>query len=308
MRDSYQIFKYQELEQRLHSATLQARELTAPSVYFRFLSDRDKSVRDMTAWLETRFPASIDLPQEHITTTLAKYLVTTGMPINNTLTHITFHQHQQFRMWQLHLQNMPRNTTTSLSQAGNAYYHWAHATSESGWAEQEEVDTHGIAHRPRDRRCCIHSTLAHISSIWILEPDPNFSTPVQHMLAHEDEFGEPQLLPTDVQMRDCWYASFTSVYITIWYANLSNLLIFKNLHLPINIMRPCDIDNIHFEIFLVTRGIEHISGTNKKSRCTVYFHQAVWNCFEESCQHVVTHCNSKRHMCSHCWCYQILFA
>ena len=202
-RDSYQIFKYQELEQRLHSATLQARELTAPSVYFRFLSDRDKSVRDMTAWLETRFPAGIDLPQEDITTTLAKYIVTTGMPINNTLTHITFHQHQQFRMWQLHLQNMPRNTTTSLSQAGNAYYHWAHATNESGWAEQEEVDTHGIVHRPRDRRWCIHSTLAHISSIWILKPDPNFSTPVQHMLEHEDEFGEPQLLPTDVQMRGC---------------------------------------------------------------------------------------------------------
>ena len=132
VRDSYQIFNYQELEQRLHSATLQARELTAPSVYFRFLSDRDKSVRDMTAWLETRVPVGIDLPQEHITTTLAKYIVTTGMPINNTLTHITFHQHQQFRMWQLHLQNMPRNTTTSLSQAGNAYYHWAHATSESG--------------------------------------------------------------------------------------------------------------------------------------------------------------------------------
>ena len=174
-RDSYQIFNYQELEQRLHSATLRARELTAPSVYFRFLSDRDKSVRDMTAWLETRFPAGIDLPQEDITTTLAKYIVTTGMPINNTLTHITFHQHQQFRMWQLHLQNMPRNTTTSLSQAGNAYYHWAHATNESGWAEQEEVDTHGIVHRPRDRRWCIHSTLAHISSIWIRLKDPNAS-------------------------------------------------------------------------------------------------------------------------------------
>ena len=274
-RDSYQIFNYQELEQRLHSATLRARELTAPSVYFRFLSDRDKSVRDMKEWLETRFPAGIDLPEEHITTTLAKYIVTTGMPINNTLTHITFHQHQQFRIWQLHLKNMPRNTAISLSQAGNAYYHWAHATSESGflgillhglilptcsesmdgrkvhgffcsatmeqdnlihkvvhrylsgkshvpfiltgqlwgthkpvptggtWAEQEEVDTHGIVHRPRDRRWCIHSTLAHISSIWILEPDPNFSTPAQHTLAHEDGFGEPQLLPTDVQMRGC---------------------------------------------------------------------------------------------------------
>ena len=170
---------------------------------------------------------------------------------------------------------MPRNTAISLSQAGNAYYHWAHATSESGflgillhglilptcsesmdgrkvhgffcsatmeqdnlihkvvhrylsgkshvpfiltgqlwgthkpvptggtWAEQEEVDTHGIVHRPRDRRWCIHSTLAHISSIWILEPDPNFSTPAQHTLEHEDGFGEPQLLPTDVQMRGC---------------------------------------------------------------------------------------------------------
>ena len=60
-------------------------------MYFRFLANRDTSVRDMAAWLETRFPADIDLPQEHIATSLAKYNVTTGMPSNNTLTHITFH-------------------------------------------------------------------------------------------------------------------------------------------------------------------------------------------------------------------------
>ena len=45
---------------------------------------------------------------------------------------------------------------------------------------------------------------------------------------------------------------------------LSNLLFLENLHLPANIMCPCDINNILFEIFPVTRGIEHISGTSKK--------------------------------------------
>ena len=275
IRDNYQAFSYRELEQRLHSAALRARELTAPSVYFRFLADRDQTVRDTVAWLETRFPTGIDLPQEHITTSLAKYIVTTGMHINNTLTNIAFHQHPQFRIWQLHLQNMPRNTATSLSQAGNAYYYWAHATSKSGflgillhglilpacsesmcgrqvhgffcsatmdpdslvhkvvqrylsgkshvpfiltgqlwgthktvptggtWAEQEEVDTHGIVHRPRDRRWCIHSTLANITSMWILEPDPNFSIPTQHLHERECDDVDPLLLSTDVQMRGC---------------------------------------------------------------------------------------------------------
>ena len=32
IRDNYQAFSYRELEQRLHSAALRARELTAPSV------------------------------------------------------------------------------------------------------------------------------------------------------------------------------------------------------------------------------------------------------------------------------------
>ena len=148
IRDSYQAFNYRELEQRLHSAALRARELTAPSVYFRFLADRDTSVRDMAAWLETPFPADIDLPQEHITTSLAKYNVTTGMPMYNTLTHTTFHQN--------------------------------------------------------------HSTLANITSIWILEPDPNFSTPAQHLHGHECDDVELPLLPTDVQKRGCWGDSFTS--------------------------------------------------------------------------------------------------
>ena len=62
---------------------------------------------------------------------------------------------------------------------------------------------------------------------------------------------------------------------------LSNLLFLENLHLPANIMCPCDnINNFLFEIFPVTRGIEHIRGTSKKSRCTVYFHQAVCNCLK----------------------------
>ena len=61
---------------------------------------------------------------------------------------------------------------------------------------------------------------------------------------------------------------------------LSNLLFLENLHLPANIMCPCDINNILFEIFPVAHGIEHISGTSKKSRCTVYFHQAVCNCLK----------------------------
>jgi hypothetical protein len=47
------------------------------------------------------------------------------------------------------------------------------------------------------------------------------------MLAYEDEFGEPQLLPTDVQMRGCWCASFTSVYITIWYTIFIEFIIFQ---------------------------------------------------------------------------------
>ena len=41
----------------------------------------------------------------------------------------------------LHLQNMPRNTTTPLSQAGNAYYYWAHAISASG---SLEILLHGL--------------------------------------------------------------------------------------------------------------------------------------------------------------------
>ena len=133
IREHYEAFNYRQLEQRLHSAALRARELTPPSVYFRFLADSDSTVRKLVQWLETRFPAGIDLPQEHIVTTLAKYIVTTGMPIHTTLINITYHQHPQYRLWQLHLQNMPRSTNTSLSQAGNAYYYWAHATSESGF-------------------------------------------------------------------------------------------------------------------------------------------------------------------------------
>ena len=273
IREHYEAFNYCQLEQRLHSAALRARELTPPSVYFRFLADSDSTVRKLVQWLETRFPAGIDLPQEHIVTALAKYIATTGMPIHTTLTKITYHQHPQYRLWQLHLQNMPRCTNTSLSQAGNAYYYWAHATSESGflgillhglilptcsetmsgrqvhgffcnatmdpdnithkvvdrylsgkshvpfvltgqlwathkavptggtYAEQEEVSTHGIVHRPRDRRWCIHSTLANISSIWILEPDPNYVAPTPSTQLLEQHELESTLLDTDVQMR-----------------------------------------------------------------------------------------------------------
>ena len=92
IRDQHEAFNYRELEQRLHSATLRAKELTAPSV---------PSVRKLIDWLETRFPAGIDLPQEHIITALAKYITTTGMPIRTTLTQITYHQHPRFRLWQL---------------------------------------------------------------------------------------------------------------------------------------------------------------------------------------------------------------
>lgn len=69
------------------------------------------------------------------------------------------------------------------------------------YAEQEEVSTHGIVHRPRDRRWCIHSTLANISSIWILEPDPNYITPTPPTQEFEQHELESTLLDTDVQMR-----------------------------------------------------------------------------------------------------------
>ena len=112
IRDQYEAFNYRELEQRLHSATLRAKELTAPAVYFRFLQDRDPSVRKLIDWPETRVPPGIDLPQEHIITAFAKYITTTGIPIHTTPTHTTYQQHPRFRLWQLHLQNVPRNTTT----------------------------------------------------------------------------------------------------------------------------------------------------------------------------------------------------
>ena len=38
IREHYEAFNYRQLEQRLHSAALRARELTPPSVYFRFLA------------------------------------------------------------------------------------------------------------------------------------------------------------------------------------------------------------------------------------------------------------------------------
>ena len=70
IRDQYEGFNYRELEQRLHSATLRAKELKAPSVYFRFLEDRDPSVRKLIDWLETRFPAGINLPHTLPTTSI----------------------------------------------------------------------------------------------------------------------------------------------------------------------------------------------------------------------------------------------
>ena len=192
------------------------------------------------------------------------------MPIQTTLARITFHQHDKYRVWQLHLRNMPRSTSTAMSQASNCQYHWAHATSETGflgtllygmvlptcsetmsgrqsqgffcaatmdestivqkvvdrylsgkahvpfvlggtlWAthkavpsggtytEQEEVETHGIVHRARDRRWCIHATIASIQSIWILE-QTHTTEPPQSDLMREDA---PRLtLQTDVEMR-----------------------------------------------------------------------------------------------------------
>jgi hypothetical protein len=270
VRNHYHPFNYKALQQRLHSAAARAQELTPPSVYFRFLQDRDSSVREIATLLETSFPPGIDLPQEHIIHTLSKYIVATGMPIQTTLARITFHQHDKYRVWQLHLRNMPRSTSTAMSQAGNCQYHWAHATSETGflgtllywmvlptcsetmsgrqsqgffcaatmdestivqkvvdrylsgkahvpfvlggtlWAthkavpsggtytEQEEVETHGIVHRARDRRWCIHATIASIQSIWILE-QTHTTEPPQSDLMREDA---PRLtLQTDVEMR-----------------------------------------------------------------------------------------------------------
>ena len=271
IRNHYHPFNYKALQQRLHSAAARAQELTPPSVYFRFLQDRDSSVREIATLLETSFPPGIDLPQEHIIHTLSKYIVTTGMPIQTTLARITFHQHDKYRVWQLHLRNMPRSTSTAMSQASNCQYHWAHATSETGflgtllygmvlptcsetmsgrqsqgffcaatmdestivqkvvdrylsgkahvpfvlggtlWAthkavpsggtytEQEEVETHGIVHRARDKRWCIHATIASIQSIWILEQQAHTTEPPQSDLMREDA---PRLtLQTDVEMR-----------------------------------------------------------------------------------------------------------
>ena len=104
-----------------------------PSVYYRFLQDGDNSVREIAALLEAAFPPGIDLPQEHIINTLSKYIVASGMPIQTTLASITFHQHDKYQVWQLHLRNMPRSTSTKMSQAGNSQSHWAHATSETGF-------------------------------------------------------------------------------------------------------------------------------------------------------------------------------
>ena len=77
---------------------------------------------------------------------------------------------------------------------------------------------------------------------------------------------------------------------------LSNLLFLENLHLPANIMCPCDINNILFEIFPVTRGIEHISGTSKKEPMYSVLPPSRLHLFEGFCRHVVNHCNSKIHM------------
>ena len=62
---------------------------------------------------------------------------------------------------------------------------------------------HRSTSKQRRQHRCIHSTLAHISSIWLPEPDPNFSTRTQQVFGHEDDCGELQLLPTDVQMIGC---------------------------------------------------------------------------------------------------------
>ena len=78
---------------------------------------------------------------------------------------------------------------------------WAnHKSVPSGgtYTEQEEVETHGIVHRAKDRRWCIHATLAAIQSIWILEPT-HTAEPPQSDAIREDA---PLLtLQTDVEMR-----------------------------------------------------------------------------------------------------------
>jgi hypothetical protein len=55
VRNHYHPFNYKALQQRLHSAAARAQELTPPSVYFRFLQDRDSSVREIATLLETSF-------------------------------------------------------------------------------------------------------------------------------------------------------------------------------------------------------------------------------------------------------------
>ena len=56
-------------------------------------------------------------------------------------------------------------------------------------------------HRSRDRHWCIHSTLASITSIWILEPDPDLITLTQHLHGHEHDDVELPPLSMHVQMR-----------------------------------------------------------------------------------------------------------
>lgn len=275
IRDNYEAFSYSQLE-RLHSAALRARELTAPSAIrlLPFLC-RFRSHTGNTLLCRDRFTTRTyyhiacqvhhDISQQQVCPS-TPHLRTS--PTTNT-------EHSQFRLWQLHLQNMPRNTTTPFSQAGNAYYYWAHATGESGflgillhglilptcsetmggrqvhgffcnatvdpdnikkkvvdrclsskshvpfvltrqlwathkavptggkWAEQEEVDTHGIVHRARDGRWRIHSTVASINSLSILEPDPEYIAPTTPTHWHEYGELERSLLSTDVQMRGC---------------------------------------------------------------------------------------------------------
>ena len=75
---------------------------------------------------------------------------------------------------------------------------------------------------------------------------------------------------------------------------LSNLLFLENLHLPANIICPCDINNFLFEIFPVTRGIEQRN--QQKEPMYSVLPPSRLQLFEGFCRHVVNHCNSKIHM------------
>ena len=103
----------------------------------------------------------------------------------------------------------------------NTFQHFTATTTITTMTTSTTTTITTTASRPRDRRWCIHSTLANISSIWVREPDPNFITPAQHLHGHEHDDVELPSLSMGVQTRGCWVDSLTfGSYYTYYTAGI----------------------------------------------------------------------------------------